>query len=254
MHIERNLRVAIEQDQLRLVYQPIVELDSGGVLGFEALLRWELPDGTVMHPEQFLGVAEETGLIEPISRYVLDSATRMLAQLQAGAARSPYIAINTTSRQLSSSGFTDEVSNALSRANADPGGLVLEITEQNAIVNTAACRDTLHALRQVGVRIALDDFGTGHSALAYIHKFPLDMIKIDRSFVSGTDSGKASTEALIDTVVAMARILGLQLIAEGVETREQLDRLVAAGCEAGQGWGIARELPADHVPRWLVAH
>lgn len=249
---ERDLRQAIDEGHFGLYYQPIVDLHTGRVQGLEALLRWARPDGSIVLPDEFLGIAEDTGLIVPIGRLVLDDATRMLAHLQADPTLpTTYIAINTTARQLSSPDFVDEVCAALARAGADARGLVIEITEQSLIVDTKACRDTLEGLHLLGVRIAIDDFGTGHSSLGYIHRFPIDIVKIDRSFISGPDSTTPSTRALVDTVIAMAKILGLQLIAEGIETAEQLARLTDSGCHSGQGWGIARELVAHHVVDFL---
>jgi diguanylate cyclase (GGDEF)-like protein len=232
-----QLERAIENDELRLHYQPIVDLDLGRVIGFEALVRWQHPVRGFLGPGEFIPLAEETGLIVPLGRWVLREAARQAA-LWAGA---PYLSVNVAGAQLEQPGFVDEVALALTNGGLDPSRLVLEVTESSLVGDFEAER--LQALRRLGVRLAIDDFGTGYSSLSYLRRFPMDVLKIDRSFTrdATTDS------ALLEAIVAMGESLGLVLIPEGIEEPEQADALRALGCRLGQGYLFGRPVPAEEL-------
>ena len=232
-----QLERAIENDELRLHYQPIVDLDLGRVAGFEALVRWQHPVRGFLGPGEFIPLAEETGLIVPLGRWVLREAARQAA-LWAGA---PYLSVNVAGAQLEQPGFVDEVASALRDGGLEPSRLVLEVTESSLVGDLEAER--LQALRALGVRLAIDDFGTGYSSLSYLRRFPMDVLKIDRSFTR--DAGEDN--ALLEAIVAMGESLGLVLIPEGIEEPEQADALRALGCRLGQGFLFGRPVPAEEL-------
>ncbi|MDA0160687.1 EAL domain-containing protein [Solirubrobacter ginsenosidimutans] len=232
-----QLERAIENEELVLHYQPIVDLDLGRVAGFEALVRWEHPARGLLGPGEFIPLAEETGLIVPLGRWVLREAARDAARW-AGA---PYLSVNVAGAQLEQPGFVEEVACALADGGLDAARLVLEVTESSLVGDLEAER--LQALRRLGVRLAIDDFGTGYSSLSYLRRFPMDVLKIDRSFTRDAcdDSG------LLQAIVAMGESLGLVLIPEGIEEPEQADALRALGCRLGQGYLFGRPVPAEEL-------
>jgi diguanylate cyclase (GGDEF)-like protein len=232
-----QLERAIENDELRLHYQPIVDLDLGRVAGFEALVRWQHPLRGFLGPGEFIPLAEETGLIVPLGRWVLREAARQAAQW-AGA---PYLSVNVASAQLEQPGFVDEVQAALRDSGLDPSRLVLEVTESSLVGDFEAER--LQILRRLGIRLAIDDFGTGYSSLSYLRRFPMDVLKIDRSFTRDA----CDDSALLEAIVAMGESLGLVLIPEGIEEPEQADALRALGCRLGQGYLFGRPVPAEEL-------
>jgi diguanylate cyclase (GGDEF)-like protein len=232
-----QLERAIESGELRLHYQPIVDLDLGRVAGFEALVRWQHPIRGFLGPGEFIPLAEETGLIVPLGRWVLREAARQAAQW-AGA---PYLSVNVASAQLEQPGFVDEVQAALTDSGLDPSRLVLEVTESSLVGDFEAER--LQLLRRLGIRLAIDDFGTGYSSLSYLRRFPMDVLKIDRSFTRDA----CEDSALLEAIVAMGESLGLVLIPEGIEEREQADALRALGCRLGQGYLFGRPVPAEDI-------
>jgi EAL domain-containing protein (putative c-di-GMP-specific phosphodiesterase class I) len=232
-----QLERAIENEELVLHYQPIVDLDLGRVAGFEALVRWEHPVRGFLGPGEFIPLAEETGLIVPLGRWVLREAARQAA-LWAGA---PYLSVNVASAQLEQPGFVDEVALALRDGGLDTARLMLEVTESSLVGDAEAER--LQALRRLGIRLAIDDFGTGYSSLSYLRRFPMDVLKIDRSFTRDA----CNDSALLQAIVAMGESLGLVLIPEGIEEPEQADALRALGCRVGQGYLFGRPVPADEL-------
>lgn len=238
--IDNDLHRALPDGRLRLDYQAVVDLEDGTVRGVEALLRWDHPTLGVIAPGQFVEVAERSGLIVPIGRWVLEQACAQLAvwrrelDLPAGFS----VAVNVAATQLTAPKFIDDVTNALDGADVDAGSLVLEITESALVKNTHAVADELERLRRLGVRIAIDDFGTGYSALSYLQHMPIDVLKIDRSFVESIES--STVPDIIRGIVDLARTLGLETIAEGIETVEQRDQLRALRCSRGQGFLFAR--------------
>ena len=237
-----QLERAIENEELVLHYQPIVDLDLGRAAGFEALVRWQHPTRGFLGPGEFIPLAEETGLIVPLGRWVLREAARQAA-LWAGA---PYLSVNVASAQLEQPGFVDEVALALSDAGLDASRLMLEVTESSLVGDAEAER--LQALRRLGVRLAIDDFGTGYSSLSYLRRFPMDVLKIDRSFTRDA----CEDSALLQAIVAMGESLGLVLIPEGIEEPEQADELRALGCRLGQGYLFGRPVPADELTGALI--
>jgi diguanylate cyclase (GGDEF)-like protein len=229
-----QLERAIENEELVLHYQPIVDLDLGRAAGFEALVRWQHPTRGLLGPGEFIPLAEETGLIVPLGRWVLRQACAQ-ASLWAGA---PYLSVNVAGLQLEQDGFVDEVACALTDAGLDAGRLVLEVTESSLVGDLEAER--LQALRRLGVRLAIDDFGTGYSSLSYLRRFPMDVLKIDRSFTRDA----CEDSALLNAIVAMGESLGLVLVPEGIEEPEQAEALRALGCRLGQGYLFGRPVPA----------
>jgi EAL domain-containing protein (putative c-di-GMP-specific phosphodiesterase class I) len=219
----------------------------------EALLRWEHPHRGLVSPDLFIPIAEETGLILPIERWVLMEACRQTRTWQT---MSPVSAALKLSVNLSPSHFQHpeliaEVRAALDATGLHPGSLVLEITERAVMTNATANIATLHALKQLGVQLAIDDFGTGYSSLSYLHHFPVDILKIDRSFIDGLGQMAADT-VIVRTVIALAQSLGLVVVAEGVETAEQVTQLRGLGCRLCQGFYFFRPLPSGEVDTLLV--
>jgi len=237
-----QLERAIENEELVLHYQPIVDLDLGRVAGFEALVRWQHPERGLLGPGEFIPLAEETGLIVALGRWVLREAARQAARW-AGA---PYLSVNVASAQLEQEGFVDEVACALADGGLPAGRLMLEVTESSLVGDAEAER--LQALRRLGVRLAIDDFGTGYSSLSYLRRFPMDVLKIDRSFTRDA----CDDSALLEAIVAMGESLGLVLIPEGIEEPEQAEALRALGCRLGQGYLFGRPVPASELTGALV--
>ena len=236
-----------------LAYQPIVSLTTGEVRSVEALLRWQHPDRGPISPAEFVPLAEETGLIVPLGRWVLHAACQ-----QAGAWRRVHggaalrVAVNVAERQLRDPGFVADVRAALAASRLPSGALLLEITEGALMQEPERVRRTLVALKALGVQLALDDFGTGYSSLSYLQRFPIDVLKIDQSFVRGVASEEGD-RAIARTVVALGQALGLHTVAEGVETEAQRAALAALGCDLGQGYLYARPLAEDDVLAFLAA-
>lgn len=250
--LESELRLAIQEGQLYVVYQPITHLGDASVAGFEALVRWQHPVRGVVSPLEFIGVAEETGLIGPLGAYVLNTACRQFSvwSQQLDAAAPQLLSVNLSRAQLNEPTLVDEVRNALKISGVAPERLQLEITESLAAENPLI-QARLHELKALGVLLALDDFGTGYSSLASLHLWPVDVIKIDRSFVSQVTSS-AHHRVLVEATVRVAKSLGMGTVAEGVETEEQAQMLHALECDKGQGYLYARPLSAEAATRWLA--
>jgi EAL domain-containing protein (putative c-di-GMP-specific phosphodiesterase class I) len=252
IELERELATALEDGQLRLVYQPVVELSSDRVVGFEALLRWQHPVLGAVGPDRFVPVAEGSGLIVPIGRWVLDEATRTAARWQRGHPGTPLsMAVNVSPRQLASSSFPGDVAAALADSGLAPSSLTLEITETALVTDPDAVAERLAELRRMDVRIALDDFGTGYSSLSYLRQFPVDVLKIDRSFVRLL-SGSDEDAAIVHGIVQLGRTLHLEGVAEGVEDEDQRDRLRDERCHLAQGYLFSRPLEAADAERALA--
>jgi len=248
LKLESDLRQAVEQNEFCVHYQPIVALDSERLAGFEALVRWNHPERGLVHPAEFVPAAEETGLIVPIGLWVLEEACATLHkwQQQSPCHRSLTLSVNLSARQLSQLDLVDQVKQTLERTKLDPRCLKLEITESVVMENAEAATNMFKQLRTLGVQLSIDDFGTGYSSLSYLHRFPVNYLKIDRSFVSRMTETNDNAE-IVRTIVTLARNLGLEVIAEGVETLEQKEQLRALGCEYGQGYFFARPVAADKV-------
>jgi diguanylate cyclase (GGDEF)-like protein/PAS domain S-box-containing protein len=249
-----ELETALAEDQFFLQYQSIVDLPSGRVLGVEALVRWQHPRDGVVGPDQFIPLAEETGLIVPLGRWVLRRACAQLAQWQRDvpAARDLYMSVNVSPRQFQNVHLAAEVTEAVQAAGVSPDALVLEITESMFLQDTEAVTTVLRDLRASGVRIAIDDFGSGYSSLTYLQRFPVDILKIDRSFVSGGDH-QVGDRSIAEAVIQIGRALRLTTVAEGVETDDQWAQLHAMGCDLGQGYYFARPGGAGQIEALLTA-
>ncbi|MDT4947129.1 MAG: hypothetical protein QOH14_3862 [Pseudonocardiales bacterium] len=252
LELEGELRQAMERGELHLEYQPILDLATGRIVDLEALLRWTHPSGRNVGPAEFIPVAEESGLIVALGRFVLARALTDLRALEdeLGPARRPMMSVNLSARQLGDPGLVDVVATALADAGIAGSALRLEITETAMLIGLESAADTIAALRSLGASVVIDDFGTGYSALDYLKRFVVDGVKIDRSFVAGLGR-LGPDEAIVTASIAFAHALGLEVTAEGIETRAQLDRLAELGCERGQGYLIGRSMRIEHVAGML---
>jgi diguanylate cyclase (GGDEF)-like protein/PAS domain S-box-containing protein len=246
MAMERALREALAAGEFRLAYQPVVRLRDGAVVGAEALIRWQRADGTVHAPEEFIPVAEESGLIVPIGRWVLEAAARQARLWNRARTRKFHVSVNLSARQFRDPELLASIRTALRAARADPALVQFEITESMLVQDQAEAAAILRALRRLGSRVAVDDFGTGYSSLAYLKRLPLDTLKIDRSFVRGVPRDPADL-ALVRAVIRLAEGLGLDVVAEGVETRAQAAALAREGCRFAQGYWFGRPMPAEQI-------
>jgi diguanylate cyclase (GGDEF)-like protein/PAS domain S-box-containing protein len=252
LRTENELRRGIEQGELRVVYQPVVELDGGALTAVEALVRWQHPERGLIDPVEFIPVAEESGLIGALGDWVLTAACRDGATWQERFPRAEpvLVCVNTSPRQLANGAFPARVADIMSRNGLAPGSLALEITESVLMEEAHAPVTVLASLREYGLRLMLDDFGTGYSSLSYLKRFPLDVLKIDRSFIAGLGRDEEDS-AIVAAIVQMARTLGLTVVAEGVERPEQLERLRELDCDRAQGRLIAEPMPAEAVERLM---
>ncbi|MFY9588008.1 MAG: EAL domain-containing protein [Actinomycetota bacterium] len=250
--LANDLASALSSDELRLAYQPVFHLDGDQIAGFEALVRWEHPRLGLLPPSRFISVAEETGLMVPIGRWVLESACLQAREWDRFSSQAPrYITVNVAAGQLAEPAFVDHVLEALRRASLDPDRLILEITESAIVVDNDEMLERLHQLKAVGVRLALDDFGTGYASLAYLRKLPIDILKIDKSFIDGVDKG-AEEAALGRAILKIGESLGMSSIAEGVEREAQAFELRQAGCRFAQGFFFSKPLDASRIEAMLT--
>jgi EAL domain-containing protein (putative c-di-GMP-specific phosphodiesterase class I) len=247
--VEHELRGAVADGQLELHLQPLVTLADGALRGFEALVRWRHPERGLVPPLEFIPVAEETNLILPVGRWVLQEACRRLAELQALSAEPLGMSVNLSPRQLTSD-LPGEVAAAVHAAGVRAEDLTLEITE-TLLVEDGGAVGVLEQLRALGVRIALDDFGTGWSSLAALRRYPVDVLKLDRSLIGSIDRDE-SAAAVTQAVITMAHALGHVVVAEGIELPEQAAALRALGCALGQGYLFSRPVPADEAAASLM--
>lgn len=251
---ETALQRALERDEFVLHYQPLVVMESGEVLGFEALVRWNHPERGLLLPADFLPVAEETGLIIPIGQWVLEEACRNAVRWREGLTEeeAPVIAVNLSARQLMAPGLGDQVREVLEETGLPGEALRLEITETVLLEDSATVQKSLADLGDLGVWICLDDFGTGYSSLGYLKDLPVDLVKIDRSFIDTVSDPPGSSGAeMAEAIVALARQLGVGTLAEGVETEDQKNHLLRLGCGHAQGFLFSRPLSVDAAHRFL---
>jgi EAL domain-containing protein (putative c-di-GMP-specific phosphodiesterase class I) len=246
MRIESGLRRALSQNSLQIVYQPQIALDSGRVSGFEALLRWTDEDGQAIPPDQFIPVAESTGLIEAIGDWVLHRACVQARAWQRATGIDRRVAVNISAVQVMSPGFAERVAKTLEATGVDPRLIELEITETAFMSDLVMAARTLRYLRRLGLHIALDDFGTGYSSLSYLKQLPIDSLKIDSRFVRDLNDSREGL-ALVNAIVGMAHGLGIRVVAEGVETPDVLALLRRLGCDAAQGYLISRPVPVPEA-------
>jgi EAL domain-containing protein (putative c-di-GMP-specific phosphodiesterase class I) len=247
-----DMRRALDQKQFVLYYQPEVDLATRRIVGLEALIRWRHPDRGLVPPLSFIPVAEENGLILPIGDWGLGQACR---QLQAWRRERPWledlrVCVNLSARQFARNGLADHVESLLMQTGLGGGQLGLEMTESSLISNVNGAVNVLHGLRNLGVSLHMDDFGTGYSSLSHLHRFPFDVLKIDRSFVQRMEQGEQPMQ-IVHTILELARVMRMDVVAEGIETEEQLKLLQRMGCRYGQGYFFAQPLPAEEVGRML---
>ncbi len=247
LQLEIDLRKALELDQFRVYYQPIVSLLNGQIMGFEALSRWQRPEGLVM-PAEFIAVADETGVILPINRQLLYDACRQVKSWQAVFKSDPPLTINLniTPKQFAQPELAVQIGETLRETGLDPGCVNLEITETIAMGDAERSAIVLSELKALGVRLDIDDFGTGYSSLSRLQRFPVDALKVDRSFISRIDTDPATHE-IVRVIVGLAHGLRLNVVAEGVETQAQVDLLRSMGCELAQGYLYSKPVPADAI-------
>ena len=246
-----DLERGLDRGEFLAYYQPIVNLESGRIVSFEALVRWQHPTRGLLGPHDFVPLAEETGLIEPLGERILREASRQAGVWQARYDPTLTLAVNLATRQILTGTLLNVVEDALRTSGLDAQCLTLELTENALFADVEAAARTLRSLRSLGVPIAIDDFGTGYSSLAYLQQFPVDVLKIDRSFIVGLlDPMRSPT--IVSMIVELSHSLGATTVAEGIEEWEQVRRLRELGCPLGQGYLFARPLPAADVERTLA--
>jgi len=250
LELKASLERAIAEEKLEVYYQPIVELRDGAVVGFEALLRWRDSDGQFVSVPEVISLAEETGLIAPIGRFVLREACRQALEWVAPGGAPMHVAVNVSASQLEQGSVVRDVRAALRLSGLDPSALVIEITESTLIHDSLSALRELRGLRKLGVRLALDDFGTGYSSLGRLRHLPFNIVKIDRSFVSRITQEQEG--AVVQSILEMATTMGLEVVAEGIETQAQLLALRARGCRLGQGYHFSRPVPPEAVDAILA--
>ena len=246
---EAALRAGLDRDELRVVYQPIVDRRTGDAVGMEALVRWQHPERGLVSPIDFIPVAEQSGLIVPLGRWVLEQAC---AEAASWGPEGPYVSVNLSARQIAQHDLVATVAEVLADSGLEPERLGLEVTESVLLDESESPADTLCGLKALGVRLLLDDFGTGYSSLSYLKRFPIDVLKVDRSFIASLGDG-TEDDTIVAAVVGMARGLGMSVVAEGVETEQQLARLGVLGCQLAQGFYFAAPQPAAEACRLLRA-
>ena len=249
LSLENDLRQALGRGELHLAYQPTIDLSSGEPVGAEALLRWEHPTRGPVAPQQFIPIAEETGLISAMGTFVFEQACRQsVAWRERG--HQLRVSVNVSGRQLADPDFAEQITTILAATGADASRLCLELTESVLMVDAPRAAATLGALKDLGLQLSIDDFGTGYSSLAYLKRFPVDELKIDRMFVAGVTNDE-STRNLVGAIAAMGRALGLHVVAEGVEQSDEATQLHALGCETAQGYLFAGPLAPDAMTALL---
>ncbi len=252
LEMEMDLRAAVDKKEFEIHYQPILSLRNGNIMGFEALVRWRHPRLGLIYPIEFISLAEETGLIIEIGEWVLENACAQLYHWQREHYHVPpmSISVNLSGKQLMQPDLVDRIKNILARVGLDPTSLSLEVTESVIISDIEAAKKALREIKSLGIQVHMDDFGTGYSSLGHLHQFPIDQIKIDRTFTSSMLSNK-NNMGLVRSIVLMGHELGLNVVAEGIETTEQMSRLGELGCEYGQGYYLSKPLPVSEANTFL---
>ncbi|MBD3611851.1 MAG: EAL domain-containing protein, partial [Hydrogenovibrio crunogenus] len=246
---EKALRQAIDNQELVAYYQPQIVLETNQVVGAEALVRWIHPEMGVISPAKFIGIAESTGLIIPLGREILLQACQQWLAWQQQGLTLERISVNVSTVQLMHSGFVQSVAQVLEETGLDPKHLELEVTESFLLQNEQEGIAVLHALKALGLSLSMDDFGTGFSSLSYLKKLPLDQLKIDQSFIRSLPHDKEDL-AIVDAIIAVGLAVGVEVIAEGVETEAQMEYLHKKGCQLGQGYGFSRPIQQQEFLQW----
>ncbi|MCG6573500.1 GGDEF and EAL domain-containing protein [Pseudomonas sp. AF32] len=249
--IESGLRLALQRKEFVLHYQPKLDLRSGKVVGVEALVRWDRPGHGMVYPSDFIPVAEDSGLIVPLSQWVLQEACQQARSWQSQGMRPLYLSVNISAIDFRQRGFVEGIARTLKETGLDPTQLELEITESVLMQNIDTTVAVLRAIKQLGIRLAIDDFGTGYSSLSYLQKFPVDVLKIDQSFV-GDLSIDSNDAKLVSTIISLGKSLNLHIIAEGVETLEQLEFLKLHQCEEAQGYYFSKAVEPQAFVQWMT--
>jgi diguanylate cyclase (GGDEF)-like protein len=252
LQMENDLRRALDREELRVYYQPIVSLENGQLAGFEALIRWQHPERGFINPADFIPLAEDTGLIVPLGLWILRKACLQLSQWQwqSPANRSLFMSVNLSGKQVAQPALVDQIKDILQETKVEARHLKLEITESAVMDNAEMAVQLLTRLKGLGVQLSIDDFGTGYSSLSYLHRFPVNTLKIDRSFV-GRIGDAAENIEIVRTIVSLAENMGMEVVAEGVETLSQLMQLRKLKCQYGQGYLFSRPVDADSVTAWI---
>lgn len=244
LKLENDLRRAIERQEFRVFYQPIISLQTDQIAGFEALVRWEHPERGFVSPDEFIPLSEETGLIMEIGHFVLRESCRQMREWQKSLQRPLMLSVNLSGKQFIQPNLIGQIKGILDETDFDPRWLRLEITESVVMENAEAATSMLLQLRELGAHLSIDDFGTGYSSLSYLHRFPVTTLKIDRSFIGRMGEGDENSE-IVRTIMTLANNLGMEVVAEGVETEEQLAQLRTLKCEYGQGYLFSRPVNAE---------
>jgi EAL domain-containing protein (putative c-di-GMP-specific phosphodiesterase class I) len=253
LQMENDLRRALDREEFCVYYQPIVALGTGHLAGFEALIRWNHPERGFVNPSDFIPLAEDTGLIVPIGQWILKRACQQLAkwQWQSASNRNLFISVNLSGKQVAQADLVEKIQETLSQTNLEAKHLKLEITESAVMDNSDMAVRLLKELKALGVQLSIDDFGTGYSSLGYLHRFPVNTLKIDRSFVGRIGEAAENIE-IVRTIVSLAENMGMEVVAEGVETLSQLTQLRNLNCKFGQGYLFSRPVDADSVTGWIA--
>jgi diguanylate cyclase (GGDEF)-like protein len=252
LQMENDLRRAIDREELRVYYQPIVSLENGQLAGFEALIRWQHPERGFINPADFIPLAEDTGLIVPLGLWILKRACQQLCQWQwkTPANRSLFMSVNLSGKQVAQPDLVENIRDILDETHVEAKHLKLEITESAVMENAEMAARLLKRLKALGVQLSIDDFGTGYSSLSYLHRFPVNTLKIDRSFVGRIGEAAENIE-IVRTVISLAENMGMEVVAEGVETLSQLNQLRKLKCQYGQGYLFSRPVDAESVSSWI---
>jgi len=250
LSIETGLRTALEDDQFELYYQPLVDLETHNIIGAEALIRWNQPNKGLIDPDKFIPIAEDSGLIIPIGEWVLTQACSQCKEWQQQGLKNLSISVNLSAKQFRNNNLPTMVSDALNQTGLEPSLLTLELTESAIMANVNQTIESLHMLKDLGLSLSIDDFGTGYSSLAYLKRFPIDKLKIDRSFVQDVDIN-ADDKAIVKSIIALGHSLKLSIVAEGVEKREHMNLLDSLNCEESQGYYISKPIPAGEFKEFV---
>jgi diguanylate cyclase (GGDEF)-like protein len=252
LQMENDLRRALDREELRVHYQPIVSLETGQLAGFEALVRWQHPERGFISPENFISLAEDTGLIVQIGMSILKRACQQLAKWQwkSPANRQLFMSVNLSSKQLAQAALVNQIRETLEETHIDPRHLKLEITESAVMENAESAVQLLRRLKALGVQLSIDDFGTGYSSLGYLQRFPVDILKIDRSFIGHIGEAAENIE-IVRTIISLAENMGMEVVAEGIETLSQLSQLRRLNCRFGQGYLFSRPVDAASIDAWI---